>query len=247
MPRSIPDPYRIVPELGGDAGFIDAVLPAKPSAREHALWRELSQLIISVSLKRPVICAAGNARERGGIYPANLADADNGVISVGAANAKGLIAGYSQTDGVTLLAPSNDAERYDRLSVRLDVQDARFPDRVCPAQNGNAKFSYFEIISTDVPGRHGYSYSPFASEEPQGALREFGSYFCRFGGTSAASAIVAGFVSLGYSMDDLTIGTGGLAAKDWLLSKSVQIETDDGAFFYPAWSGSVNFPDLYGL
>ncbi|MGR3496024.1 S8/S53 family peptidase [Citreimonas sp.] len=247
LPRAFPDPFRTVPQLGGDPDLLDAILPARPTDRECTLWGELTELVVAVSLRRPVVCAAGNAREANGIYPANLADADNGIISVGAVNAKGQVAGYSAIDGLTVHGPSNDAERHDRLSVRLDDRDADFADRRCPPQHDNAEFSHFDIISTDVPGAHGYSYSPFAAEDPDGTLREFGSYFCRFGGTSAASAIVAGYVSLGYSSGDLEGGSGGLAAKDWLMAHAVQVETDAGAFRYPAWSGSVNFPDLYGL
>ncbi|ARC89022.1 hypothetical protein [Rhodovulum sp. MB263] len=78
-------------------------------------------------------------------------------------------------------------------------------------------------------------------------MREFGSYFCRFGGSSAASAIVAGFVSLGRSLGEIPDCADGPAARNWLLSRCVRIDTDEGSFLYLSWSGKVSFPDLYGL
>ncbi|MFD1344751.1 S8 family serine peptidase [Litorisediminicola beolgyonensis] len=244
LPRSIPDPFRTVPPIDHEEGVLEALMPAYPTTREQMLWGELAQLIVAISMKRPIVCAAGNFQESGGIYPANLACDHNGVIAVGAANAKGVVAGYSETVGATVMAPSNDVETYDRVSVRLDMQAADYHDRAAPQRNNNGNFSHFEVISTDVPGRHGYSYSPFESTEPEDGLREFGSYFCRFGGTSAASAITAGFVSLGYSLGEIQPGTDGLGAKNWLLSKTVMVETATGTFQCPAWAGQVSFPGL---
>lgn len=251
LPRSIPDPFRTVPELGGidmeGTPLSELVTVCEVSPRERQLWEELAQLIINISLRRPVVCAAGNSREEQPIYPANLATEHNGIISVGAANAKGMMSSYSMGTQATIFAPSNDGEAYDREEVRLDTQDARFDPTGLPAANGNRKFSHFEVISTDVPGQNGYSYSPFASGEPVEGMREHGSYFCRFGGTSAASALIAGFLSLGYSMGELLREGGGGNAKSWLLSKAVAISTEDGDFQLPSWTGKINFPDLYGL
>ncbi len=246
IPRSFPDPFRTLGAIPVDLDLLEAALPARPTARERALWEELAQLLVAVSMRRPIICAAGNFQEVGGIYPANLASDYNGIISVGAVNAKGLVAGYSTSQGITVMAPSNDGETYDRVSVRLDEQDADFPDRRSPAENENGSFSHFEIVSTDVPGRHGYSHGPFSSAEPADGLREFGSYFCRFGGTSAASAIVAGFVSLGVSLGQIPrAGDGGLGVKTWLMSRTVQVDTEEnGSFHYLSWNGAVSFPDL---
>lgn len=244
IPRSFPDPFRTVPSLASEDGMLDALLPVQPTQRERKLWEELAQLLVAISMHRPIVAAAGNAQEVGGIYPANLASEYNGIISVGAVNAKGHVAGYSTSRGITVMAPSNDGTTFDRRSVRLDEHAADFPDRLCPKRNNNTYFSHFEIVSTDVPGRHGYSYSPYESDEPKEGLREFGSYFCRFGGTSAASAIMAGFVSLGYSLGELKACDNGLSVKKWLLSKSSVVDETNGSFHYPSWSGDICFPDL---
>lgn len=244
IPRSFPDPFRTVPPLTSEAGMLQELMPAFPTARERNLWDELAQLIVSISMRRPIVAAAGNGQEVGGIYPANLASEFNGIISVGAVNAKGQVSGFSTNLGITVMGPSNDGTRFDRVSVRLDEQAADYPGRQCPSRNNNTNFSHFEIVSTDVPGRHGYSYSPFESEEPTEGLREFGSYFCRFGGTSAASAIIAGFISLGFSLSQLPRKSDGLSTKEWLISKCISVDSDDGSFLYPAFSGEMNFPGL---
>ncbi|MCA1493416.1 S8 family serine peptidase [Ensifer sp. NBAIM29] len=251
LPRSIPDPYRTLPQIENvdvkGHSLVDLVSVCEISPREKLLWSELAQLIINISLNRPIICAAGNNREEQPIYPANLATEHNGIISVGAANAKGMMSSYSKGTNATVFAPSNDGEAYDRDEIRLDTQNAHYDPTGLPPLNDNRKFSHFEIITTDVPGIHGYSYSPFASNEPKTGMREFGSYFCRFGGTSAASALVAGFVSLGFSLGKLQKRSDGVTAKSWLLSNTVKILTDEGSFLLPSWNGKVHFPDLYGL
>ena len=250
VPRSLPDPFRTPPELArvaaGPGTLLEAVHPCEIGPREAELWEELARLIVRVSQRRVVVCAAGNDQEAGAIYPANLAAEDNGVVAVGAANAKGLVSGYSDPTSATILGPSDDGEVFDRRTVRLDIQAAGYDAQGVPAQNRNADFSHFEIVTTDVPGLHGYAFSPFASEEPEDGLREFGSYFCRFGGTSAASAIVAGLLSLGHSLGRIAPDADGPGAKGWLLAHAVTVSGDGRApFHFPSWDGvHVTFPGL---
>ncbi|MFN7002457.1 MAG: S8/S53 family peptidase [Roseinatronobacter sp.] len=223
LPRGIDDPFRTEPQLYsidfGGQSLGEIVAPCPIPDAQRALWSELAELIIKISLRRPIICAAGNAHEDYGIYPANLASDDNGVISVGAMNAKGWPCSYSPESGLTVWAPSSDAEQFDSGEVRLD------PDRLddieygVPDQNDNHKYSDFSVISTDVPGQGGYSASPSGAAETDDGLQEYGSYFCDFGGTSAASAIVAGFMALGRGLGALPADADGIAAKAWLLSK----------------------------
>lgn len=225
LPRGIPDPYRTEPalyaqDLGGGHSLGDLTTPHAVSDADRALWAELAELIIKISMRRPVICAAGNEDEEYGIYPANLASEDNGVISVGAVNAKGWPCSYSPSDGLTVWGPSTDAERFDRHEVRLDMSVARDDTRGIPARNQNARFSGYQIISTDVPGRGGYSASAHDGPEPEEGIREFGSYFCRFGGTSAACAIIGGFVALGRGLGKYAPDADGVEVKSWLLRSS---------------------------
>jgi len=247
LPRSVPDPARTVPELGStlvdEVPLDEATAPAATTPEETQLWSELAQLIVNISHARPVICAAGNANEDHGIYPANLAAEDNGIISVGALNAKGWVAGFSSAQHMTVMGPSDDAEVFDREQVRLDTRNAEYDPIGVPVPNENEKYSHFAVVSTDVPGAHGYSDSPFRSPEPETGLREFGSYFCSFGGTSAASALVAGFLSLGQSTGALTKGADGLSAKAWLIGNCAELERDGVTLRFPAWDGTYVFPD----
>ncbi|TNJ40621.1 S8/S53 family peptidase [Phaeobacter sp. B1627] len=246
LPRTISDPSRMIPELGdvmlGDQSVRDLVRQVAASPIQDEMWSELAQLIVNVSQNRPVVCAAGNANEEGAIYPANLATDHNGIISVGAVNAKGFPSSYSGRQNITVFAPSNDAEAFDASQVRLDEQNSEYDPIGVPVSNDNDKFSSFDVISTDVPGPAGYSGSTFVGMPQTGEMREYGSYFSRFGGTSAASALVAGFMSLGRSMGEYPTNSGN-AAKSWLLSKSHEQQGCDMPFGVPCWSGAPSFPD----
>lgn len=246
LPRNIADPFRMVPELAdvkvGDQSLLDLVSQTAPNQQQVELWGELAQLIENVSQARPVVCAAGNANEENAIYPANLASDHNGIISVGAVNAKGYRSSYSSSRNITVMAPSNDAEAFDAAEVRLNVQDPDYDPIGVPSKNSNDKFSSFDVISTDVPGPAGYSGGPFAHASIDGHMREYGSYFSMFGGTSAASALVAGFLSLGFSTGKIA-DRSGIEAKSWLLSNCYKRSCDQEDFVVPCWTDSLAFPD----
>ncbi len=248
LPRILPDPLRTVPELPAHdiagTAFADAVAPSPLGQLQWEMWDELAQLIVNVSLRRPVVCAAGNANEEFGIYPANLAADDNGVIAVGAVNARGWPCGYSPASGLTIWGPSSDGERYDRAEVRLDLRRHDYDPVGVPETNVNHRFSPFSLIATDVPGRGGYATSPFPGPEPKDGLREYGSYYCRFGGTSGASALVGGFLSLGRSLGHWPRADGGIAAKSWLLSQARPLDAGRGDARVPVLGGGDPvFPD----
>lgn len=252
LPRVIPDPFRTVPELssflmddGAGRSLTEAISHCPISAVERELWDELLELIVRISLRRPIVCAAGNANEEYGVYPANFASDENGIIAVGAVNAKGWNCSYSPTRNLTVWAPSTDAERVDRAEVRQDVRRHDYDSETAPEPNNNERFSYFDLIATDVPGTGGYATSPFPGPNPppDNPMREFGSYYCRFGGTSGASALVAGFVSLAHNTGRLSRSCGGIEAKAWLLASSVALGADRGTMVMPVFSGTPSFPD----
>lgn len=246
LPRGIPDPFRNEPELysqdlgGRTLGELTTPCPVSDDHRQ--LWAELAELIVKISHRRPIVCAAGNENEEYGIYPANLASEDNGVIAVGAVNAKGYPCSYSPAYGLTVWAPSTDAEAFNSAEVRLDMTQPRLDAFGIPATNRNDAFSRYEIISTDVPGRGGYSASPYVGPEPDDGLREYGSYFCRFGGTSAASAIIAGFLSLARGLGKLPSGADGIEAKAWLLGQSTAPTAENPNMLVPSLWGNAFEP-----
>lgn len=241
LPRGIPDPFRAEPELyaqeflGTTLGELTAPCPVSEAHR--ALWAELAELIVKISMRRPVVCAAGNELEEYGIYPANLASDDNGVISVGAVNAKGWPCSYSPTSDLTVWAPSSDAERFDSGEVRLSVARMIADKRGIPDSNQIERFSEIEIISTDVPGRGGYSATPYEGPEPEDGVREFGSYFCRFGGTSAASAVIGGFLALGRGLGRVPDSADGVAIKAWLIAQCAPPQPSHPELRVPVMAG----------
>lgn len=148
----------------------------------------------------PVVMAAGNnGFARAQVYPARLAQDGNGLISVGAlsgaraADGSALVSGYSNTRGVTIHAPSDDAEVWDGRRLRLDPEGRAAHDH--PVPGGGEPFSPWSVLSTDIPGPYGNASGGMeAHRRDEPANRR--SLFAPFGGTSAACAVVAGAASL---------------------------------------------------
>lgn len=249
LARVLPDPRRTVPVLGGKtiAGqpLDEIAAPVTSSPERLELWEELAELILRSSLARPIVCAAGNENEELSVYPADLAADENGIISVSAVNAKGYPSAYSSGSLTTVAGPSSDSEIFNRSEVRLDTRRPDYDPAGVPTQNDNAKFSSFDVISCDVPGDPGYTGSASRSARAGDRLRDYGSYFCRFGGTSAASALVTGFISLGMTAGAIK-DRDGCSVKAWLLSKCKTLQDGYAAIRFPVWSGEPRFPDRRG-
>ena len=101
-------------------------------------------------------------------------------------------------------------------------------------------FATQEIISTDVPGAAGYNASAFArAATATGAVLDYRSYFCHFSGTSAATALVAGVLSLGVAAGKIPRGDP-KAAK----SRLAPPPTDpvEGAEPFVSWSRLTSSP-----
>lgn len=189
-------------------------------------WRILREVILAVSRKIPIICAAGNDAESRLIAPAALAGAawsPNGVIAVGAMNFRGIRSSYSSYDeDLTVCAPSDDGEIFDVDQYRLDQTDRTYPDYPYVAtlkQNGfheqpetvsgdevshndpefdlkSNLFAEQTIMAIDIPGPFGFEGSGSNLGYKDLSNTQFSGDFTEFGGTSAASAIVAGAAAL---------------------------------------------------
>jgi hypothetical protein len=176
----------------------------------NAGWSALDKIIKWVSTKIPIVCAAGNDGRSKLIYPASLAaDPTNGIIAVGAVSYLGYRSGYSNYgSGLTVVAPSDDGEIYNRYQIRLDRQSISAKDfwidqvhRQPHAQANTIPIFQFapqRLVSLDVPGPRGYEEGTRrgpardrdeAKDDPSGLYAEFG-------GTSGSSALVAGVISL---------------------------------------------------
>ncbi|MEM8662874.1 MAG: S8/S53 family peptidase, partial [Pseudomonadota bacterium] len=159
-------------------------------------WTMFEAVMIAVSRRIPVVCAAGNQGDDRLTYPASLAADDNGIVAVGAVSALGRRSGYaSYGDGLTLVAPSNDSAVYNKHQIRLDPNARGALTHRWTIHSRLAgryvEYSHLAPLSIDVPGARGYRGGVGATVPGNRAAD-----FTLFGGTSAASAIVAGVAAL---------------------------------------------------
>jgi hypothetical protein len=226
LPRGIPDPLRgslqPKPELsedlddrrnweradlfarlqeGATSGAELKPLAVGRTADRSIGWDVLAKLILLISKHIPIICAAGNDGESQLIYPANLAASDNGIIAVGAVSSSSRRSGYSNYGlGLTLVAPSDDSEVYNRHQLRIDRTNPLVGQHAyIPGSAAVVPFGEFSLLTTDLPGTFGYS----PGEEPYSLLQPLensegfrGGYYTSFGGTSGASALIGGAAAL---------------------------------------------------
>jgi len=213
MPRDIPDPTRGILTVKEEQsaqecqnGSASGAIRRDESATRDE-WTILKKLLISISKKIPIVCAAGNSGESQLIYPACLAGegADgketNGIIAVGAVNADGCRAGYSNYgEGLTVVAPSNDGEIYNRYQARIDWGNpATKLHQYGLGSLQEIPYSHYTIATTDLPGAWGYAGGsvPYVANLPPEKNPGFaGGYYTGFGGTSAAAGLIAGVVAL---------------------------------------------------
>jgi subtilisin family serine protease len=209
LPRDIPDPKRGIlqakSELIKSIPRAERALETAGSADDASAlgWTILSKLLVEISKTIPIVCAAGNSGESQLIYPASLAgnDEPNGIIAVGAVNALGCRAGYSNYGkGLTVVAPSDDGEVYNRHQARIDYSNPA--TKLHEYGLGSATtvpYSHYTATTTDLPGAWGYAGGtvPYvANLAPENNPGFAGGYYTAFGGTSAAAALTAGVVAL---------------------------------------------------
>jgi subtilisin family serine protease len=189
----------------------------------------LHKLLEKIGEHRPVLCAAGNDGSGRAAYPARMARKDNGIVAIGAYTANGQPCAYTpeDADSITLFAPSGDVEKLQRSSdggydLRLDPYRLRYDHRndqglfdqitdAAGALDHSRLMAPQQIMTTDVPGPNGYNPSaylqdPFASDDGTDTYLDPSSLFCTFSGTSAATAIAAGMISLAMAMGHLHRG-----------------------------------------
>lgn len=198
FPRGLPREIDLADHLSNPA----TAAKMTKEEREAALpWQMLKETILAVSRMIPVVCAAGNESEGRPIAPARFAaEENNGIISVAAMSYFGYRSSYSNFgEGITVAAPSDDAEIFNRNQVRLDKTDRFVTEHPYDYFAKNLvkveiPFGEATIRTIDVPGEFGFSDSSSNAEAKLWTEPE--SFFTDFGGTSAAASIVAGVASL---------------------------------------------------
>lgn len=160
-------------------------------------------LLQAVAAWRPVVLAAGNEGLSAPTYPASLVNQKTNplanAIIVGAVNAAGEKSSYSNgtpETGVTVYAPSDDEERIDQAEgedpfVLFDLAgpEAAWIRPQKFAEKAKNTYLPYSVLAIDVPAR------TLPDANPQQVVPTRALY-SSFGGTSAASSIVAGALSL---------------------------------------------------
>ncbi|WP_253284665.1 MULTISPECIES: S8 family serine peptidase [unclassified Ruegeria] len=217
LPRDAADPehWSGYPSLdANEKTRLHETLPGEPDQDAidiDASWRLLKKVIEWVSLEIPVVCAAGNDGRSELIYPAKMSsDPNNGVISVGAVSYNAYRSGYSNySSHLTVVAPSDDGEVYNRHQIRLDRDAAPATDfhwdedlhktpGSCTAKIPSVPYASQRLITLDAPGPRGYVEGSLAGpvETRAKAADDPAGLYTEFGGTSGASALVAGVIAM---------------------------------------------------
>lgn len=200
-----------------DVGYADlSELPVEygtpiPPDDDAVSWQRAEDMLRILCTKAFVFCAAGNEPRGELVYPASASAPRSGPWAVGACDSDGVDLTYSPRSETVRDGPGNhrlittlssEHPRLDTDSQKLDpwakLDDGlEFPDWLFkagwPAQ---------DIVATDVPGSAGYNPSPydFIPYEHDGNHLEIASLYCRFSGSSAATAIAAGLASLAVAL-----------------------------------------------
>lgn len=182
--------------------------------------KKLFEVVLkAVSDLIPCIIAAGNSGGSELEYPASLSEksAPN-IISVGAVTASATLSSYSSggRDKPTIFAAGDDGERIDTKFQRFDQSKWRVRNLPMADLLGDPEindFTPYGVLALDIPSQYGYTSDPGDDMDYFDQFSELGSelkandgplkpesraraLYCVFGGTSAASALVAGMVSL---------------------------------------------------
>ncbi|WP_299784444.1 S8 family serine peptidase [uncultured Marivita sp.] len=216
LPRSVED---MIP---GEAESDDPRLTRFRNDRVRGRHKDVFEALLrDVSQEIPVVVAAGNSGPGPLEYPARLSQDNNAapqLIVVGAVTAFGQRATYcagrrqfvgeSIEDEVFIYAPSDDREEMSTDDVRYDELSWRGSKIGGPGLIGSGRYCPYKVLAIDTPGPYGYASDPHESRDlndpgiDPGAKNEQkqsqnrpGSLYSLFGGTSAASSIVAGVVS----------------------------------------------------
>lgn len=170
-------------------------------------WSDVKKVLVEICKSQLVLCAAGNSGADEMAYPASLAETTPGLIAVTACdtNGKPLMYAYRpQSEQTSRPQPkqtriiatlSTQGTRYDSKKTFLDPWAEVDPYLEKPP--GDPEFPKQRIISLDPRGRRGYNPSIYRHDPPtKGPHLEIASLYAEFSGTSAATAIAAGLISL---------------------------------------------------
>lgn len=165
------------------------------------IWKEVTQKLKDLSKEATVVCAAGNVDSEQLVFPARLcAEDDNNIWAVTACDDVGEELSYSpplNKNWRMIKTISTQLPRSDRGETVIDNFAYELAE-LRKEPSGYKTVTPRDLITLDPRGRQGYNPSSMpslsgAEDEP---LLEIGSLFSRFSGTSAATAVAGGLLSL---------------------------------------------------
>ncbi|MBN8631645.1 MAG: S8 family serine peptidase [Rhodobacterales bacterium] len=168
-------------------------------------WNAVNKAVLDLGKTAIVLCAAGNSGNTELAYPACLSAAGGSVLAVTACDGKGKVLSYApdpQDNDNVIRTLSSWTESYTTDGIIIDPWKAIDPMVVQPSRDpvnkkGVANIPAVSLITLDVPGPYGYNPSPYRYRPPvDGPHFDIGSLYCHFSGTSAATAVAAGLISL---------------------------------------------------
>lgn len=182
------------------------VSTAAPSPlRDKDVWRAVTSKIKSLSRNSIVLCAAGNVESDQLVYPASLCtENDNNIWAVTACDTNGDKLSYAprlRSKIRMIKTLSSQLPRADRGETVVNPYERKLPElrvnHIAPKE-----IAARDIITLDPTGSQGYNPTeyPVTNDDSEEPILEIGSLYTRFSGTSAATAIAGGLVSLAISM-----------------------------------------------
>lgn len=202
-----PDPHMVLAALDY-ARLIKpdiVVIAAAWEDRRHRLarWKEVDAALLALCTESVVLCAAGNSGDIDLAYPACLSGGPEGPYAVTACDTTGKTLTYAPEpvgNHRVLRTLSSLAESYSESGVISDPWKVRDPMVVHPSEDSATRRDFLpaeKLISLDAPGPYGYNPSPYRYRpNATGPHFDIGSLYCHFSGTSAATALAAGLISL---------------------------------------------------
>lgn len=161
-------------------------------------WSDVECLLTTICQTSLVLCAAGNSGPSEMAYPACLANKIPNLIAVTACDASGnpLTYAFDSANAPGVIATlSTQGTRFDHEEQMLNPWDEvdDYLKRPC----AKVGFPAQRIISLDPRGPRGYNPSIYRyTPTTKGPHLEIASLYAEFSGTSAATAIAAGLISL---------------------------------------------------
>ncbi len=218
------------------AAWDDVVRNAEGDDAIGPEWDIATQALAILARNAIVLCAAGNSGHQALAYPASLVPTNNGAYAVTACTAQGSGLTYAPalTGANVVQSLSAEAPHYDRDGALVDPWAERDP---VVGYAGDDPFLDktlvreitvpSRLISLDCPGPYGYNPSPFRyTPEPGKPYLEIHSLFCEFSGTSAATAVAAGLVSL--ALQVRRAAEAGGSTGDGTIAKPIQTGPQSG-------------------